>query len=264
MTSGVLGWTLPRHLVHKRDLVRELVVRDMKLRYKRSYLGIAWTLVNPLLQLLVYDFVFRVLFRVQTPNYTAYLFIGITCWGWFSGAILESTQAILKNKDLIRQPGFPAELLPNVTVGTHLVHYLLTLPVLFGLLWFSGVAVTAAILWLPVVIVVQYLMTLAFAMLAAVLHVKFRDTQYLLGVFLMLGFFVTPILYDVAMVPERYRVFYEFNPMMYIVAAYRSVVLHGVMPDLRHLGVMVAVSLVLLKLFYSLFRRVGTSFVEEL
>jgi lipopolysaccharide transport system permease protein len=263
MTSAVLGWTLPRHLVHKRDLIRELVAREMKLRYKRSYLGILWTLVNPLIQLLVYDFVFRILFRVNTPNYTAYLFVGITCWGWFSGALLESTQAILKNRDLIRQPGFPGELLPNVTVGTHLIHYLLTLPVTFGLLYVSGISVGGSLVWLPVVILVQYLLTLAFSLLAAVVHVNFRDTQYLLGVFLMLGFFVTPILYDIQIVPERFRVYYQLNPMTYLVDAYRAVLLRGEMPDLRHLGIIAAGSLVLLKLFYALFRRVGTSFVEE-
>ena len=263
MTAGVLGWTLPRHLIHKRDLVRELVVREMKLRYKRSYLGIAWTLVNPLIQLLVYDFVFRVLFRVTTPNYSAYLFIGITCWGWFSGSILESTQAILKNKDLIRQPGFPSELLPNVTVGTHLIHFLLTLPVTFGLLYFSPIQLTGAVLYLPAIIAVQYLLTLAFSMLAAVLHVNFRDTQYLLGVFLMLGFFMTPILYDVAIVPERYRTIYHLNPMTYLVEAYRAVLLHGAAPDWGTLAIITGASLVLLKLFYMLFRKVGTSFVEE-
>src|SRR5207249_9487715 len=81
VVTTVARWALPRSLEHRRDLLRELVVRDMKLRYNRSYLGIAWTLVNPLAQLLVYSFVFRVLFRVTTPNYTPYIFIGITCWG---------------------------------------------------------------------------------------------------------------------------------------------------------------------------------------
>src|SRR3954464_11554879 len=95
---------LSHRLVHLRDLLRELVVRDMKLRYKRSYLGIGWTLVNPLMQLMVYSFVFRVLFNVQTPNYMLQLFIGIACWTWFQAGVLESTVAILQNRDLIRQP----------------------------------------------------------------------------------------------------------------------------------------------------------------
>jgi lipopolysaccharide transport system permease protein len=116
-------------MIAPRDLLRELVVRDMKLRDKRSCLGVGWTLVNPLSQLLVFDFVFRVLFRVNEPNFSAFLFIGIISWNWFSSALLQSTTAILENRDLIRQPGFPAGILPVVTVIAHLIHFLITLPI---------------------------------------------------------------------------------------------------------------------------------------
>lgn len=244
-------------------MLRELVVRDMKLRYKRSYLGIAWTLVNPLTQLLVYNFVFHVLFRVNTPYYATNIFIGIACWTWFQAAVLESTVSILANRDLIRQPGFPAALLPNVTVGTHLIHFLLTFPILFGLAVVSGIPITGALVWLPLIILVQYVLTLAFSMLAACVHVNFRDTQYLLGVFLMLGFFLTPILYDVGLVPERYRMLYQFNPMTHLIGAYRAVLIRGWRPDLVSLAVVAAISVVLLRLFYQLFRRASVSFAEE-
>jgi lipopolysaccharide transport system permease protein len=254
---------LSRRLIHLRDLLRELVVRDMKLRYKRSFLGIAWTLVNPLTQLLVYSFVFRVLFRVDTPNYVVHLFIGITCWTWFQGAVLESTTAILQNRDLIRQPSFPAALLPNVTVGTHLVHFALTFPILIALLIVNHIPVTAMSLWVLPVIVVQYLLILSFSLCAACLHVNFRDTQYLLGVFLMLGFFLTPILYDLSRVPEQYRVLYQLNPMTHLIEAYRSALIRGEMPSLGVLALVGTASLVLLGLFYLLFRRVSISFVEE-
>lgn len=262
MTSIALPWTLPRHLVHKRDLLRELLVRDMKLRYKRSYLGIAWTLVNPLTQLLVYTFVFRVLFRVETPNYMVYIFVGITAWNWFQGAVLESTNAILANRDLIRQPGFPAALLPNVTVGSHLIHFLFTLPITLGLIYVSAPRITGAIVWLPLVILVQYFFTLSFSLLAACVHVNFRDTQYLLGVFLMLGFFLTPIIYDLSIVPERYRVFYQLNPMTHLIDAYRAVLIRGEMPHLLWLGLVAAASVVLLWLFNLLFHRASSNFAE--
>lgn len=263
MSSSVIGWTVPRHLEHRRDLLRELVVRDLKLRYKRSYLGIAWTLINPITQLLVYSFVFRVLFRVETPNYMIYLFIGITCWAWFQGAVIESTGDILRNRDLIRQPGFPAALLPHVTVGSHLLHFLLTLPVTFGLIYVSDLRMTAAILWLPLVIMVQYLVTFTLSLAAACIHVSFRDTQYLLSIFLMLSFFLTPILYERSQIPEGYWKYYQLNPMTHIVDAYRAPLLRGEMPDLVALTAVVAVSLALLRLFYFLFRRASVGFAEE-
>jgi lipopolysaccharide transport system permease protein len=264
MTSSGTSWALPRRFVHRRDLLRELVVRDMKLRYKRSYLGVAWTLVNPLAQLLVFDFVFRVLFKVETPNYTAFLFIGITSWNWFSASVIESTGAILQNKSLISQPGFPAALLPNVTVGSNLVHFLLTFPILFGMVLVLGIPITGAIVWLPIVILVQYVLTLSFSLLGACLHVNFRDTQYLLSIFLMLGFFLTPILYEMSIVPERYHPIYAVNPMAVVVDAYRAILIRGEMPELVSLSTVFTVSLVLFFLFYLFFRRASFGFVEQL
>jgi lipopolysaccharide transport system permease protein len=258
------GFSLPRRLVHRRDLLRELLARDMKMRYKRSHLGVAWTLMNPLAQLLVYNFVFRVLFRVDTPHYMIHIFIGITSWTWFQSAVVESATSIVQSKDLIRQPGFPAALLPNVTVGSHLIHFLLTLPVLLGLMLVDGVPVTPAILWLPVVILLQYVLILSLSLLVAGVHVQFRDTQYLLGVFLMLGFFLSPVLYDVSIVPERYRPFYMLNPMTHIIGAYRAVIIEGHLPALMPLAVVAACSTVLLGLTSRVFRHASRGFVEEL
>ncbi|MAF65525.1 MAG: ABC transporter [Planctomycetes bacterium] len=264
MSFLTVSKTPSRRLLHARDLLFELVVRDMKLRYKRSFLGILWTLVNPLMQLFVYDFVFRVLFQVKTPNYTAYLFIGITSWNWFQTAVLEATGAILSNPDLIRQPGFPTAILPNVTVGSHLVHFLITLPILFGLVLYNSIPLTAAVLWLPVVILIQYLLTLGFALIGACMHVRFRDTQYLLSVFLMLAFFLTPVLYELSMVPERYHRYYRMNPMTHMVDAYRAILLRGESPDLNTMVLLAGGGAVLLGLAYSLFHRASANFVEEL
>lgn len=256
--------TLPRTLVYRRDLLRELVVRDMKLRYKRSYLGVGWTLLNPLAQLLVFHFVFRVLFRVDTPNFSAFLFIGIVAWNWFSGALLQGTTAILENRDLIRQPGFPAALLPNVTVASHLIHFLITLPIVFLLLVVSGIDLTTRVLWLPAIIGLQYSLTLALAYLVASLHVAFRDTQYLLGIFLMLGFFMTPILYTMSIVPEAYLPLYQYNPMAHLIEAYRAVLMYGETPDLASLAILSGVVALMLLISNLYFRRASASFAEQI
>ncbi len=264
MNISAARWAIPRRVTYGWDLVRELVVRDMKLRYKRSFLGLAWTLINPLSQLLVFSFVFQKLFKVDMENFPAFLFIGIVAWNWFSGALLQATSAILENRDLVRQPGFPAAMLPNVTVASHLIHYVLTLPILFGLLAVSGIPIRSTAWWLPVIVVLQYELTLALSFFVAYLHVTFRDTQYLLGIFLMLGFFMTPILYPVSLVPAEYQAIYSVNPMAHLINAYRAVLSGGEMPELGSLAIVAGASTVLLGVGYWLFRRASISFAEEI
>ena len=134
-----LGARLPgRRLIYMRDLLRELVGRDMKLRYKRSVLGIAWTLLNPLTQLLVFLFVFNLLLPLNIPHYSSFLFAGILVWNWFQGSLNQSTGAIVDNRELLRRPGFSAAILPIVTVTSHLIHFLLALPVLLLFLMLEG------------------------------------------------------------------------------------------------------------------------------
>jgi ABC-type polysaccharide/polyol phosphate export permease len=149
-------------------------------------------------------------------------------------------------------------------VASHLIHYLITLPILFALLVVSDIPITATAWWLPVIIVLQYELTLSIGFFVACLHVRFRDTQYLLGIFLMLGFFMTPILYEPQIVPERYLPIYDVNLMAYIVEAYRAALLRGETPDLGSLAIVAGVSTVMLVGFGWFFRRASTDFAEEI
>ncbi len=260
-----LGGSLPRRLIYTRDLLYELVSRDMKLRYKRSVLGFAWSLLNPLSQLLVLQFIFGFVLPVNIPNYFSFLFTGLLPWSWFQSSLFAATSTIVDNRELIKQPGFPVALLPTVTVTSHLVHFLLALPILLlFLIILEGSRLTSAILALPLVIALQFILTLGLAYLVATFHVTFRDTQYLLSVLLQLFFFLTPIFYDASTVPARYQSLYRLNPMVHLVDAYRAILIRGEMPDpfyLLVLGVFVAGFL-----FFSfmILKWASYHFVEEL
>jgi len=246
------------------DLLRELVARDLKLRYKRSVLGIAWSLLNPLLQLLVFSVVFRYLIPLKIPDYTLFLFCGILVWSWFQSSLFSATGAIVDNPTLIRQPGFPSGLLPVVTVMSNTINFLLALPVLLGCVWVTGHLPNASIRALPLVILVQFILTLSISYFLAMLHVPFRDTQYFLGIVLMLGFYLVPIFYDAAAIPAKYQLIYRLNPVVGIVEAYRSILLHGQVPRALPLLLTGLISLAILGLGWSLFVRVSYSFIEEL
>ena len=153
--------SLPRQrLLYIRDLLMTLVGREMKLRYKRSVLGIAWSLLTPLAQLAVFFLTFDVLLPLNVPNYASFLFTGVLVWNWFQGALHQATSTVVDNRDLIRRPGFPIAVLPIVTVASYLIHFLLALPILFVFLALEGIGLTSALARLAMVIMIQFLLNL--------------------------------------------------------------------------------------------------------
>ena len=220
-----------RKIAHFFDLLRVLVDRDMKLLYKRSALGIAWTLINPLLQLAVFSFVFRSVIPINIPQFSSFAFSGLLIWTWSQTALFQATGLITSNKALIRQPNFPTAILPVVTTMTGLIHFLLALPVLIIFLAVDGVQPNSVLFVLPLLMVIQFVLTVGLAYPLAALNVTFRDTQHTLGVLLQMLFYLTPIFYDLNSVPKEFQPFYQLNPMVPLIEAYRAILLKGTPPD---------------------------------
>ena len=253
-----------RKIAHFFDLLRVLVDRDMKLLYKRSALGIAWTLINPLLQLAVFSFVFRTVIPINIPRYSSFAFSGLLIWTWSQTALFQATGLITSNKALIRQPNFPTAILPVVTTMTGLIHFLLALPVLIIFLAVDGVQPSSVLFVLPLLMVIQFVLTVGFAYPLAALNVTFRDTQHTLGVLLQMLFYLTPIFYDLNSVPKEFQPFYQLNPMVPLIEAYRAILLKGTQPDWQVLLIVSLAVAVILPIGLAIFRRQSNTFVEEL
>jgi len=250
--------------LYLRDLLRELVARDMKLRYRDSVLGWAWSLLNPLAQLLVFGFVFRFVLPLNIPNYTSFLFIGLLAWSWFQASLMGAATVIVDGRALIRRPGFPALILPLVSVVANMVHFLLALPIVFLFLWFTGVSLQLPVILLPLLVLLQAFFTLSIAYFLATFHVSFRDTQHLVGVGLLLFFYLTPIFYDTGTIPDRFLFVYRLNPVLHLLEGYRDVLLYGVWPSWGGLAAVTAVTAVFLLVGINLFQNASYRFVEEL
>src|SRR5918911_3233060 len=251
-----------RRLVYLRDLFFGLISRDFKLRYKRSLLGIAWSLLVPLAQLLILYFVFSVVLPIQIPHYLTFLFIGLLPWSWFQSALLASSGAVLENRELVKHVGFPVAILPVVTVTSQFIHFLLALPVLIVFLLIDGYVPTSAVLMLPVIMLLQFILLLGIGYFVAAIQVTFYDTQYLLGIILLLFFYLTPVFYDARNVPEKYQMIYRLNPMAHIIGAYRSILVQQEWPDFASLSVLGLISALLFSLNYMFFMRAHHRFVE--
>jgi len=253
-----------RKIAHFFDLLRVLVDRDMKLLYKRSALGIAWTLINPLLQLAVFSFVFRSVIPINIPQFSSFAFSGLLIWTWSQTALFQATGLITSNKALIRQPNFPTAILPVVTTMTGLIHFLLALPVLIIFLAVDGVQPSSVLFVLPLLMVIQFVLTVGLAYPLAALNVTFRDTQHTLGVLLQMLFYLTPIFYDLNSVPKEFQPFYQLNPMVPLIEAYRAILLKGTPPDWQALLIVSLIVAVILPIGLAIFRRQSNTFVEEL
>lgn len=248
---------------HALDLTWVLIEREVKVQYKATAVGFLWALAGPLLQLGVYSFLFSRVLTLDIPNYHLFVFPGILAWTWFQASLNQAAVCITAQPELIRQPTFRPLVLPIVTVGVTLLNFLMALPLYFGAVLLSDLALHVSVLYLPLLLLIQFCLTTGLGYLAAALNVVFRDTQRIVQVLLQLAMFLTPVFYGVRNVPAEWAFVYVVNPMSVLIGAYRDVLYFGRAPAIAPLLVLSAVSAVLLLLGRRYFERMRGRFVEE-
>jgi lipopolysaccharide transport system permease protein len=261
MRRGVASWGRRRQGA---DLLYELVARDVKLRYRRSVLGVAWSLLAPLTLMGVLSFVFTRVVPLGIENYAVFVFTGLLAWTWFATSIVTATESVVGNADLVRQPGFPLPLLPIAAIGSNLVNYLLALPILLGAILVTTHRPSITVVVLPVILAVQFVLTLGVAYFLAAYHVTFRDIAHIVGIVLLPLFYATPVFYGEAQIPHRFELVFDLNPMRHILSAHRAILLDGRWPDWNALLVLTCASLILAAAGYRVFTARARRFSEEL
>jgi lipopolysaccharide transport system permease protein len=256
---------LPRY----RGLIQSLVARELKARYRGSVLGFFWSFINPLLLLLVYTFVFTVVLPARMPGlepYALFLFCGLLPWTWFSSSLLESSNVLIAGGNLIKKVMFPAEVLPIVAVLTNLVHFLLGLPILvIFLVYYRRPPELSDLVWFPVVVLVQFVLTLGLGLIVSALTVHFRDIKDILGNLVTLWFFATPIIYPMSAMPSAMgRRLLNLNPFTHLAISYQEILFYsGPFGHWKWLLALGGTSVVVFLFGYFLFDRLRDSFAEE-
>ncbi|MBP5180493.1 MAG: ABC transporter permease [Clostridiales bacterium] len=254
-----------KEIYEYRLMIRSLVKRDLRGKYKGSVLGFMWTFVNPLLQLLVYNMVFSIIMKAGVDKFYLYLFVGLIPWLFFSAAITGGSTSIIAQKDLIKKIRFPREIIPISFVTSQFVNMLLSFIVVILVSVVSGVRPTiGGLLCLPVIMLVEYIMALGIALISSSLTVYFRDLEHILAIVAMAWLYATPICYPETMVPEKYLSIYRLNPVTPIVNAYRDVLYYGRTPDLTTLLLAIGIGLVTVFVGVLVFGRLQRRFAEEL
>jgi lipopolysaccharide transport system permease protein len=229
-------------LYQARELIYNLVQRELKARYKNSVLGFVWSLLNPLGMMVVFTIVFSVLMpNNSVPNYPIFLLCGLLPWNFFSASIMTGTNSIVANGNLVKKVYFPREVLPIATVLANLVNFLLALVVLFAAMLLVRISLSPWLVLLPVVILIQTCFTLGIVFLLSTFQVFYRDTLIVLDVVLLAWFFLTPVFYPTSLLPtsltvlgitlDVQRVMYILNPMASLINMYRDILYWGYRTD---------------------------------
>lgn len=258
-----------KELYEYREMIISLVRKDLRGRYKGSVLGFLWTFINPLLQLIVYTIVFSIIMNTSYEQYYLFLFVALVPWMFFSSSVTDGAASILKEKDMVKKIYFPREVLPISTVTSGFVNMILTFIVVFVVVIISGRELNPlALLCLPVVMIVEYILCLGIALIVSSLTVYLRDLQYILGIFVMALQYLTPVMYGVDMVERSSAgkwlvMMFNLNPMTPIIKIYRQIIYYGEVPELGSLLIAVAVGVVFIVVGEILFKRLQKGFAEE-
>ena len=252
-TTGILRY---------RWLIYELVLRDLRLRYRGSLLGFGWTLLNPLLFMGIYTLVFSIYLRVDVPHYPAFLLAGIVPWTWLAGAMAQGTTSIIDGRMYVGKTLLPTEVLVIIPVLSHGINFIFSLPILFLFAILLHVHLGISLIMLPLIILIQFAIVLGLVMLTATFNVFYRDLQQLVLYVLTVLFYLTPIFYTPSFVPEQYQYLIVWNPFAALIGCYHAIFYAGTFPSIYDFSVSLVFAVVLLGLAQSCFGHYKESFSE--
>lgn len=248
-----------------RSMIVGLVKRDLRGRYKGSALGFLWTFLIPLLQLLVYTFVFSTIMRAGIEDYYLFLFVALVPWVYFSSSVDGGAGCIVNQVNLVNKIYFPREVLPIAHVLSQLINMLLSYIVVILVLLVSGKGINLSVWWyIPIVILQETMLAFGLALLFSAITVFFRDLQYIISIFIMAWQFLSPVMYSVEMVPDDLQKFFFINPMTPVIMAYRSIFYYKEAPNLHTFLLGTIMGLVVLIVGWTVFGKMKKRFAEVL
>ena len=248
-----------------RELLKTNISKDVRGKYKKSFLGVFWSFLNPLLQIVVYALIFPLLMRGGTvENYTAFVCCGLIPWTFFATAISRASFIIIENGNIVKKVFFPREILPISVVTSESINFIISTVIIIAFVLGYGLGLSKYILFYPLVLLVQYVLLIGITFIVSSITVYFRDLQHFIGIALQLLFYATPIVYAPGQIPQEFQWIIQYNPMTYIIEGFRNIFYYKQMPDLGTLGIVFLISLGLCLVGYLLFQKLQKRFAEEL
>ena len=253
-----------KNLYNYRELLKTNVKKEIRGKYKNSFLGVLWSFLNPLLQIAVYALVFPLILRNTQENYVIFLCCGLIPWTFFATAITRSASTMIENGNILKKVYFPREILPISVVTSEAVNFLISTIIILAFVLGSGMGISKYIIFYPIIFLAQYLLLLAISFIVSSICVYIRDLQHFIGIFLQLLFYGTPIVYTADTIPEAFAWILKINPMTYIINGYRDVFYNQTMPDIKSILILMLVLIIAIIIGYLIFNKLQKGFAEEL
>ena len=249
-------------LEYFRDLLIELTKKEIKVRYKNSYLGYLWSIANPLFLALIFFFVFKVVSKIQMPNYTLFLISGLFIWQWINNSIMVGSNLYISNASLIKKVNFPRNFLAISLTLSEGFNFLLSIPVIiFFMFLYNQSPKLNWLIFIPILLVVSFIFIYSLSLLVATINLFFRDMERLIGLLLTFIFYLTPIIYPSSMVPQKYRFLLYLDPFASIVICWQNLFLYSTL-NIKFLILAIFYSLIFLVLATYTYNKLKFKFAE--
>lgn len=256
--------------IHKwRELLWQMISREVKARYKQSVLGYFWVILNPLAQMLVMSFAFSIILRIPTNAastipYSIFLFVALLPWNLFASSLSSAAASLVSSGNLITKIYFPRTILVISTIFAKIIDFLFASTVLIIYMIIYHIPININILWIFPIFFIQQMFTIGLSLFFAAANLLYRDIQYLLSMILLLWMYITPVIFPADLVPEKYRFVFQLNPMAIIINAYRQVILGGGIPKYSSLIIATVVSFIFLLIGLKYFKSREKIFADNI
>lgn len=253
-----------KRLYNYRELLKTNVKKEIRGKYKNSFLGVLWSFLNPLLQIAVYAIVFPLILRNTQENYVIFLCCGLIPWTFFSTTISKAAFTMVENGNIIKKVYFPREILPISVVTSETVNFMISTIIIIGFVVFGGLGFSKYIVFYPLVLIAQYLLLISISLIVSSVSIYIRDLQHLIGVALQLLFYAAPIVYAPETIPDQFKWILNINPMTYIINGYRDIFYNQTMLELKPILILIGCSIIACIIGYMIFNKLQKGFAEQL
>jgi len=251
-------------IVKHRELLYTLTWRHIKVRYKQSFLGIGWAILQPFVTMVVFTVVFSKLLNVPSNDipYPIFVYSAILPWSFFSKSISQATVSLVGNVNLITKIYFPREIIIYSIILANGFDFIIAAIIYVVMMIYFNVLVNWNILFIFLLIFIQIILTVGVSLLASAVNVKYRDVGYVLPFFLQLWMYACPIIYPISLIPDSYKPWYMINPMAGIIHSYRGILTQGIQPDFVNLGIPILITAIVVILSYKYFKKAEAYFAD--